>query len=335
MGVLSQTLFTMIVAMAILTTMAMPPMLRWALLRVPLRDDEKTRLEREEFEAKGFLPNVERLLVAADVSDTGRLASHVAGVLAGARGLPITLLHVGGHRDSKDEAAGHEAAIQAGAELRAASVTDAHDVPEKVEVTTRAPAAAPHEAVAQEAGKGYDLLVLGTGTIAASDGGFHDDASALTAGFAGPLLMAMSRDDKPPKNLRRLLLPVNGTESSRRAAEVAIAIARAHDVPITALYVADAPAKTQRRWGLTPSLSHEESILKDVVALADRYDTIVHTAVRADMAADEAILREATRGRFDLIIMGVNRRPGEALFFGKVPERVLAKTRTSLLFVSG
>jgi nucleotide-binding universal stress UspA family protein len=71
-----------------------------------------------------------------------------------------------------------------------------------------------------------------------------------------------------------------------------------------------------------------------VVDLADRYDTIVNTAVRADTAADEAILREAARGRFDLVIMGVNRRPGEALFFGKVPEVVLAKSKTSLLFVS-
>ncbi len=35
MGALSQDLFTMIVAMAIVTTMAMPPMLRWGLSRVP------------------------------------------------------------------------------------------------------------------------------------------------------------------------------------------------------------------------------------------------------------------------------------------------------------
>jgi len=70
------------------------------------------------------------------------------------------------------------------------------------------------------------------------------------------------------------------------------------------------------------------------VALADRYDTIVNTAVRANVDADAAILREAERGRFDLTIMGVNRRPGEKLFFGKVPETVLAKAKTSLLFIS-
>ena len=94
-GVLSRDLFTMIVAMAILTTMAMPPMLRWALARLPLGRAEKERLEREAFEAKGFLPNVERLLLAVDESANGQFASRLAGCLAGARGLPITVFHIG------------------------------------------------------------------------------------------------------------------------------------------------------------------------------------------------------------------------------------------------
>ena len=54
MGVLSQNLFSMIVTMAILTTIVMPPMLRVALSRLPLGADEKARLEREESEEGGF-----------------------------------------------------------------------------------------------------------------------------------------------------------------------------------------------------------------------------------------------------------------------------------------
>ena len=95
MGVLSQNMFSMIVTMAILTTMAMPPMLRAALSRLPLGKDEKARLEREEFEQNGFVANLERLLLAADESANAKFASHIAGLLAGGRGLPITVLHVG------------------------------------------------------------------------------------------------------------------------------------------------------------------------------------------------------------------------------------------------
>ncbi len=50
MGALSQDLFTMIVTMAIVTTLAMPPTLRWALGRLPMRKEERERLEREEMQ---------------------------------------------------------------------------------------------------------------------------------------------------------------------------------------------------------------------------------------------------------------------------------------------
>ena len=94
MGALNQNLFTMIVAMAVLTTMAMPPTLRWALSRIPMRKEEKQRLDREEIEQRGFVPNLERLLVAVDDSPNGKFALRVAGVLAGTRGMPATVLHI-------------------------------------------------------------------------------------------------------------------------------------------------------------------------------------------------------------------------------------------------
>ena len=49
---------------------------------------EKERLEREEIEASGFVPNLERLLLAVDDSPNGSFASRLAGLIAGRRGLP-------------------------------------------------------------------------------------------------------------------------------------------------------------------------------------------------------------------------------------------------------
>src|SRR5690606_34692622 len=91
LGMLNETLFTMIVTMAIVTTMAMPPMLRWALARLPIGVDEKKRLEREEYEARGFASNLERLLLAVDESENGKFATRLAGFLAGSRGMPTTV----------------------------------------------------------------------------------------------------------------------------------------------------------------------------------------------------------------------------------------------------
>ena len=94
MGALNQNLFTMIVAMAVLTTMAMPPTLRWALSRIPMGKDEKQRLEREELEERGFLPKLERLLLAVDDSTNGTFATRVAGIVAGTNGMPTTVMQI-------------------------------------------------------------------------------------------------------------------------------------------------------------------------------------------------------------------------------------------------
>ena len=65
----------MIVTMAIVTTLAMPPTLRWALARLPIRAEEKERLEREEMEDRGFVSKLERLLVAVDDSANGQFGT--------------------------------------------------------------------------------------------------------------------------------------------------------------------------------------------------------------------------------------------------------------------
>jgi Kef-type K+ transport system membrane component KefB len=94
MGALSQDLFTMIVTMAIVTTLAMPPTL--ALGARPAADPqgEKERLEREEMEARGFVSKLERLLVAVDDSANGQFGSRVAGMIAGTRSMPTTVMHI-------------------------------------------------------------------------------------------------------------------------------------------------------------------------------------------------------------------------------------------------
>jgi nucleotide-binding universal stress UspA family protein len=95
MGVLNQQLFTIIVLMAVVTTLCMPPLLRWALARVPMREEEKARLEKEVEEEKDLVPKLERILVGLDRSENGKLASRLAGWLIGARRLTATVMDVG------------------------------------------------------------------------------------------------------------------------------------------------------------------------------------------------------------------------------------------------
>jgi Kef-type K+ transport system membrane component KefB/nucleotide-binding universal stress UspA family protein len=337
MGALNPNLFTMIVTMAVITTMAMPPTLRWALARLPMRKDEKQRLEREELEERGFVPKLERLLLAVDESANGRFAARIAGLLAGGNAMPTTVMHIKTDKKTgkaaavaekeKAELAGKTVKVFAGHADRAQTEEEKTDT--KLAVTTIVEHAAKPEAVSAEAEKGYDLMIVGLETTVARRNEFHEDVTKLAAGFEGPVAVADARDkllERPLHGKLDMLVPVNGTEMSRRAAEVAIAMARASKATVTALYVATAGKKRRSR-------RYEEAILKDIVELAESYELELRTAVRADEVAEEAILKELARGKHNLIVIGVGRRPGDKLFFGDTAAALLEKSKQSLLFV--
>ena len=74
--------------------------------------------------------------------------------------------------------------------------------------------------------------------------------------------------------------------------------------------------------------------MKELVTWAERYDTRASIDVHTDVAPHDAILRAIKQRHFDLVVMGVNRRPGEALFFGNVAGAVIADAEASVLLLS-
>jgi len=327
-GVLTSTLYSVIVTMAVVTTSAMPPMLRWALGRVPLRRGEKSRLEKESIDADGFVGGLERLLIAADESTNGKLATRLAGFLAGRRGMPITVLQIGaqdGETSLKDAALdsakhGH----------RTARKNEAAAKPEHVAVSART-GVETHEEVVREASKGYDLIFIGVERMRRDDGRFTAQVSRAAAGFDGPLALVFAGRDEAivDKAAFTVLVPLNGTEPSRRGLEVALAISPAPQSEIVPLYT---PERAAARAKARKTAKNE--LLKDVAMLAKRYGhRNVRTAIRSASQAGAAILEEARQSNCDLIAIGVNRRVGEHLYLGDTVSSVLAGWKGAVLVV--
>ena len=193
-GALTPSLYSMIVAMAVLTTLAMPPTLRWALVRVPFRPGEQQRLEREAFEAKGFVAPMERFLVAASDHPSGRLASRLIGLLAGPRGQPATVLEIESEVVSPQKPAGPMVSdVKRGADhARDSRPDEAADAPE-VAIKARADGRGMESALADEAPKGYDFLVIGLDPAATAEGGFNPAIAAAARSFEGPVAVAVAR----------------------------------------------------------------------------------------------------------------------------------------------
>jgi nucleotide-binding universal stress UspA family protein len=360
----------------------MPPTLRWALRRLPMSKAEKERLDREEYEETGFVSNLERLLLAADTSTNGLLASRVAGLIAGSRGMPTSVIEINGKipakpkpgkeaedkkgedkksdtkkaetknadakkaetkksaktDDDKDLLAEAVRTAAAAAPARKLRTKDDDDPAAKAEVVTVKPEGTVIETVAAEVKKGYDLLIIGVEKTTVRKNEFHDTVDSLANEFEGPLAIVSSRgalEAAPVKTKLSILLPVTGTETSRNASEIAYTIARATKAPVQILYVASRKNNTTKNRRRRVNLrQNEQTIVKSVVSLADKFGVKVKTSAIADISADESIVEIAKEEGHNLIILGVTRRDSDRLFFGNTAAGVLEKAETSLVFVS-
>jgi nucleotide-binding universal stress UspA family protein len=173
-----------------------------------------------------------------------------------------------------------------------------------VEVILRkTPASASEEAITAEAKKGYDVLFIGKDKMQTT-GAFSSEIDSIASAFEGPLALVIAQgervDERAAKPLN-ILVPITGTDVSRRAAELAFSLSKRGNV--MALYVGQARhGKAASRRGERRQ-AHE--ILRDIVELASRYGLKIETRIVSGATPANAILAEVKRGGYDLIVMGV------------------------------
>ena len=336
MNILSPNLFTMIVTMAVVTTLIMPPMLRWALGRIPLGEKEKERLEREALDERGFVAKLQRLLLVADKSPVGRYTAYLTGLLGGAKGMPTTVLPLTTARDDIETVA-REAldAVKEGAGISAAATREREKLSvDKMQLSAPKEKEATPETIADEARKGYDLMLVGIDHALTPKGAYSQKLNELTSGFDGPLCLVFKprgkgRNIPSIDDRSTILVPVNGTEVSRRAADVAFAIARANGASVRALYVSLAG----KAGNASLSHRHEEATLKDISDMGERYGVPVRTDMRTRRGAADSICREAARGAA-LVVMGVAQRSGKELLLGDTAAGVVANVTVPVALVA-
>jgi Kef-type K+ transport system membrane component KefB/nucleotide-binding universal stress UspA family protein len=346
-GVLDQRLFSVIVTMAIVTTLVMPPTLRWALARLPLRQDEEHRLKREEFEEGGFVTRLERILLVVDRSDAGKLAAILAGHLGGLRNMPVTVLNLtrkdagssgrpppdpASADDGKDTVERVRESGSAGAATAQAADETRGDA---VLVGTRVEPDDLPKTLATEAEKGHDLLYVGVEPLVAEEGGFEPRIEAMLAAFRKTAAIISARGElrRNPETPLRLLVPVSGDAWSMRAMEFAVMLAKASGAKVSALYVrADKPAQQARQPRRSEAEPLHVAVFEQVREIGRHYEVEVRTIVQDGMEPELSILQQARRGRHNLIILGVGRRAGERLSFGAVAGTLLETSDRSLVF---
>lgn len=364
-GVLNQRLFTIIVVMAVVTTLCMPPLLRWALARVPMREEEKVRLETEAAEERDLMPKIERVLVGLDASDNARLASQLAGWLVGARELTSTVIDLGaaqnrggptslpsqGVVDAAEGAARITEAADAAAtaakktepaDPAAAAAADRPSIEQLISVVaSKEPPAPTVDAIAQailaEAKNGYGLLFLGLGAGSEGDApGVPSAIEKIVREFAGPvaiLVRAAGRQAPLDARLERILVPTTGADYSRFGAEVAVGIAKGCGATITALHVSAPPADNELLRRPDKLLRPGRVLLGDIVDLGQREGVHVISTALVGQEKESVILRQAKRGGHQLIVLGTKAWTGDQLHFGHSVEAIMENAPCPILIV--
>jgi len=301
--------------------MIMPPTLRWVLARVPLREEEAKRLEKEEAQEGESVPRMERALACVDDSANGRLAASLAGMFAGSQQVLTTVMEIGADRDS-DAGSGRALLAQA-ATVALDKVTVAPDGQPKstpqmsIGELVHSKSADSDDAVEKEAAKGYSTAFVGIAhPISATANRFEGPLQGLVEMFDGPLAIVLHGKRAAAKlgAPLNILVPTGGTPDARLATEFALALAKASDGTLTALHVFDPQDDTEllrgraRRQGL--------SVLVDVRRLGRRSGVPVKGITVTHSRPEAAILRLARVSRYDLVVIGTSLRQGDAKFLG-------------------
>ncbi len=328
-GILTPEMYSIILMVAIVTSVMAPPILRWTLSHVEPTHEEKARLESEDRRRESFVANLKRVLLPVRNQGDSDIAAKVVGLLVAEEDVEVTTLYV--------QPEGAREGVKEVKESIEAQVGTSRTVMK--EERTR-----PSDVILAEANKGYDLLVL-TATERRSNEGsmferFVDEV--IQESPCSLLVLSLPDGDDRDDRLDRLpgghiLVPTSGSESDRYAAEVAFAVAARHDTVVDIVHVVSGPQHTNRMGG-GDAIMHAVEIGEDVVAKMADLGRSMGATVDADVLVadhpENAIVERAGR-RADLVVMASSRKPvTQRAFFGHRIDFVVGNAPCPVIVVS-
>ncbi len=312
-GILTAEMYSIILMVAIVTSLMAPPLLRWTLAHVQPSEEEKQRLEQEERRRGSFVGNLKRVLVPIPAGSNGQatMAAKLVGLLVEEEDVEVTSLALKDDRGDKEKRPRTPVQDEVEDARRIARVADGN----------------PAEAILEEARKGYDLLVLGaTGRGTKGDGPLFDDFvdDVIQESPCSLLVMASRQHDDPDDRFDKLcrghiLVPIAGGEHDRFAAEVAFTMASQGEAEVDLVHVVSGPQHALRM-GADEAIMHAVKIGEDILAKtaepAESMGVKVNTDVLVADQPEQAILERAER-RADLVVLASGRKPvTDRAFFG-------------------
>ncbi len=309
LGVLNERSYTVVVIMAMATSMAAPPLLRRVLRNWEGTPDERRRLDLEIQLATNELVTGGRLLIPTRGGVTSLLATQVAA-LAWPDGSEVTLFTSGA--EGEPDVRPHH------------NVLHAHDVRD-VHVSDEDAVAA----LLDEARLGYDAIVLGVPY--ASDGRLGSFADEVLKRSDVPVIVVRAPDrpdGRLPWAFARAVVPTNGGRSSQPAQEIGSYLSARLGTLMHLLHVSPAPVGTLDAIfgeGSPQSRPAQQVVDADARRATTAGATVAPLVAHADNPA--ATIAETVRelGADLLVLSATSRLHDGELFLGHTVPAVIAE----------
>ena len=329
LGLLTQEMYSTIVMVAVTTSFMAPLLLRWAVPKIPLTEEERRRLE--DTGRPGLIPAGRlRVLIPTAGGPNAMAAVAVAAALVRAGRGQATALYVdaGATEDGWQRRILPRRPALAGTNLEQhfRSATEIVARQGSRLLTRQVRAADVAEAVLDEAGRDYDLLMLG----AAPEHALHDPLTQQMV-RRSPVPVVIVRQIGPvgTRPFQRILVPIDGSLFSRYAAELAFACAGVSGAEVRVLHVlhderllGGSVAVPERGGGHAVARDRIEAVEANIGnvlgPLAAARGASMSVRVLASGSPGEIIVGESRSGSYDLLVLGAeNKLLGRPLFFGQ------------------
>lgn len=319
LGILTPELFSIIVIVAVVTSILAPISLRFCFARVAPAREEEERLAKEAELREGFTGRFRRILIPVRprIGEVGtqRIQAEIISRLTRGKGISVTLLAVAS-KEERSLAADYLSILQ-NTFHTSSSMTRAVSGEDAVETILR------------EAESDYDLLVIGTPTL--SDSGesvFGPVIDELIRLSRTPVLVVRGDEVSHGWKPSRLLVPISGSQSSRNAADLALAVAGT-DAVVRGVHIV-VPTHVS---GVRPDLGYD--LTAGLEDSAGRLGRRVETEVRYAPDVRSGILDAVRDSESDLLIVGTSVRAGTTrLYLGPRVEHLARNAPCPVLILN-
>ncbi|MEX1162490.1 MAG: cation:proton antiporter [Nitriliruptor sp.] len=323
LGVFSTDAYTIVVMMAIVTSLVAPPLLRRALRDVRPKGDEAARLEREEVLDASVIASTSRALLPTRGGVNAGVVATTLDLLLQPEAV-VTVMTVHDPDAPPEECRCDEALGGAAAQFT-----------RRTAARRRRTATDPAEAILAEAELGYGLVGVGLTEEFRDTHELSNVLQLLISHSKVPLLLVRhgAEGAVDVTAARRILVPVTGVLTGRAAEEVGAVLAAGLDAHLDLVHVvtrSDRGGDTGQRVPLdvggrgTGTESTARSVLDQAVQRASRFGADATGSARTGAVTPEAILAAAQDLGSDLIVLSARSRAVEGKpFLGHGTEYLL------------